>query len=83
MKSEDRVGSSYKKGTKDWDAEYDMLLDDGVTCNDCRYVNRCCTIFGQTPYVNEGKCQFYPNLFSRNRNRNTEKELSLRPSIRN
>jgi hypothetical protein len=62
MKSESRV-KGYKPGTKDWEAEYEMLLDDGVTCNDCRYVERCCLIFGQKPYVNDGRCQFYPNRF--------------------
>lgn len=63
MKSESRV-KGYKPGTRDWTAEYNMLLDDGVTCNDCRHVKRCCAIFGQKPYVNDGRCQFYPNSFS-------------------
>jgi len=62
MKSKDRV-KGYKEGTEDWEAEYNMLLDDGVTCNDCRHVERCCKLFGQKPYVNNGKCQFYPNRF--------------------
>jgi hypothetical protein len=65
MKSESRV-KGYKPGTEDWRAEYNMLLDDGVTCNDCVFVKKCCSIFGQTPYVNEGKCQFYPNRFVKN-----------------
>jgi hypothetical protein len=63
MKSESRVSGYYKPGSKDWKAEYDMLLDDGLMCNDCVHVKRCCLLFGQTPYVNEGKCQFYPNRF--------------------
>jgi hypothetical protein len=62
MKSESRV-KNYNPGSADWKAEYDMLLDDGLTCNDCVHVKRCCSLFGQTPYVNEGKCQFYPNRF--------------------
>jgi hypothetical protein len=62
MKSESRV-KGYKPGSKDWKAEYDMLLDDGLTCNECVHVERCCLLFGQTTYVNEGKCQFYPNRF--------------------
>jgi hypothetical protein len=62
-KSEDRV-KGYKKGTEDWKAEYNMLLDDGVTCNDCVHVERCCVLFGQRPHVNDGRCQFYPNRFS-------------------
>lgn len=24
---------------------------------------RCCALFGQRPYVNNGRCQFYPNRF--------------------
>jgi hypothetical protein len=62
MKSENRV-KGYKKGAQDWEAEYNMLLDDGLTCNDCAHCERCCSLFGQKPYVNEGKCQFYPNRF--------------------
>jgi hypothetical protein len=62
MKSESRV-IGYKKGTQDWQDQYDMLLDDGVTCNDCIHCERCCGIFGQRPYVNDGRCQFYPNRF--------------------
>jgi|GEM_PF-1575309 len=30
MKSMDRIPKHYKKGTRDWDAEYDVLLDDGI-----------------------------------------------------
>jgi hypothetical protein len=74
MKSEDRV-KGYKKGTESWQFEYDMLLDDGVTCEDCLNLERCCTLFGQTPYVNSGKCQFYPNLFSPNTNKKQSKIL--------
>jgi hypothetical protein len=62
MKSESRV-KGYKPGTEEWKAEYNMLLEDGLTCNNCTHVKKCCSIFGQTPYVNEGKCQFYPNRF--------------------
>jgi hypothetical protein len=62
MKSKDRV-KGYKEGTIDWKAEYNMLLDDGATCNECVHKERCCTMFGQGPYVNNGKCQFYPNRF--------------------
>jgi hypothetical protein len=62
MKSKDRV-KGYKEGTQDWNAEYNMLLDDGVTCNECAHVEKCCALFGQRPYVNSGRCQFYPNRF--------------------
>jgi hypothetical protein len=82
MKSEERV-KGYRKGTESWEAEYDMLLEDGATCNDCRHVKRCCTIFGQAPYVTEGKCQFYPNRFSPSPKQEYKKELSLCPGLRN
>lgn len=62
IKSENRV-KGYQKGTPDWKAEYNMLLPDGATCNDCCNVRRCCALFGQTPYINSGKCQFYPSHF--------------------
>lgn len=63
MKSENRV-RDHKPGTEDWKVAYDMLLDDGVTCNECIHVERCCGIFGQKPYVNKGECQFHPNRFT-------------------
>ena len=62
MKSKNRV-KGYTDGTSDWYAEYNMLLDDGVTCNECLHVDRCCSLFGQRPYINSGRCQFYPNKF--------------------
>lgn len=64
MKSKDRVPKYYRKETKDWEAEYNMLLDDAVTCNECIHVERCCALFAQKPYVNSGRCQFHPNRFS-------------------
>lgn len=63
MKSKSRVPAGYREGTRDWKDQYDMLLDDGVTCNECVHVGRCCTLFGQRPYINSGRCQFYPNRF--------------------
>jgi hypothetical protein len=77
MKSESRV-KNYKPGSEDWKAEYNMLLDDGLTCNDCVHITRCCSLFGQTPYVNEGKCQFYPNRFyPKNKKAKNERENYL------
>lgn len=64
MKSPERV-KGYRPGTQDWTDQYDMLLDNDVTCNDCVHVKRCCAIFGQGPYVNDGRCQFHPNRFRR------------------
>ena len=61
MKSESRVHPAYKKGTPDWQAEYNMLLEDGVTCADCAHVRRCCTLFGQKP--EQTACQFHTNRF--------------------
>ena len=51
----------YKKGTKDWKAEINMLLDDGVKCGDCFYSERCRKIFGGDD--GNTSCQFHPNLF--------------------
>lgn len=62
MKSKERV-EGYREGTPDWEADYNMLLDDGVTCNECAHVERCCELFGQRPYINSGRCQFRPNRF--------------------
>lgn len=61
MKSESRVHPAYKKGTPDWQAEYDMLLEDGVTCADCAHVRRCCMLFGQKS--EQTACQFHPSRF--------------------
>ncbi|MBU2701118.1 hypothetical protein Ga0466249_002229 [Sporomusaceae bacterium BoRhaA] len=60
MKSENRV-KGYRKGTEDWNAEYNMLLDDEVTCKQCIHCERCCGIFGQEETGT--RCQFYPNKF--------------------
>lgn len=63
-KSKDRV-RGYKEGTKDWEAAYNMLLDDGVMCDDCLYFNRCQT-FGFT-WPGRTECDFYPNRFNPNK----------------
>ena len=65
MKSKDRVHKAYKEGTPDWKAQYDMLLDDGVTCADCAHVRRCTTLFGQN--ASDDSCQFHPNRFAKAR----------------
>ena len=51
----------YKQGTNDFAAEYNMLLDDGITCNDCIHCIKCCSMFGQKE--TDTSCQFYPNRF--------------------
>lgn len=61
LKSENRV-RGYRKGTEDWNADYNMLLDDGVTCKECVHCDRCCSIFGQEEIGT--RCQFYPSRFS-------------------
>ena len=61
MKSENRVRSCYTKGTPDWQAQYDMLLDDETTCGDCAHSLKCKTIFGGND--SNDHCQFYPNRF--------------------
>lgn len=60
-KSEDRVHKCFKKGTKDWNNQYNMLLDDGVTCGQCIHSVRCKTMFGGND--KNTSCQFYPNRF--------------------
>jgi hypothetical protein len=60
--SPERV-KGYSPGTRDWQAEYDMLLPDGVTCKNCCNVTRCVLIFGTHP--NDDHCQFYPSRFTK------------------
>lgn len=62
MKSKDRVPKYYKEGTKDWEAQYNMLLDDGITCLECRHNEKCKLLFGGAD--TNTSCQFYPNKFS-------------------
>lgn len=62
-KSKNRVNKAYKEGTPEWDAEYNMLLDDGVACAECRHIRRCATIFGQNE--KDTSCQFHPNRFKK------------------
>lgn len=60
-KSKDRVHKAYKEGEPDWDAQYNMLLDDGVTCGDCVHSVRCKMLFDGND--NNTSCQFYPSRF--------------------
>jgi len=62
MKSETRVPTHYKRGTVDWNAYFDMLLDDGTVCGDCVHAQRCRMIFGGDD--KNDSCQFYPSRFS-------------------
>ena len=64
MKNKDRVSSCYREGTKDWEHQYDMLLDDNVTCEKCHWISRCEDLFGQNP--KDTSCQFFPNRFHEN-----------------
>lgn len=68
MKSKNRIHHFYREGTQDWDAEFNMLLDDGVTCNDCVSCKRCVAMFGVES--TNTTCDFYPNRF-------TEKEKEV------
>ncbi len=61
MKSKDRVPAYFKEGSSDWKAEYNMLLDDGITCGDCAYSRRCELMFGGDN--SNTSCQFHPNKF--------------------
>lgn len=60
MKSESRV-KGYKKGTKDWEAEYNMLHDDGITCKECRHFSYCKSLFSCKE--DSERCDWYPNRF--------------------
>jgi len=64
MKDKNRI-IGYKEGTSDWNAEYNMLLDERITCNDCAHCETCCSSYGQRPYINDGRCQWYPNRFEK------------------
>lgn len=81
MKSKTRVHPAYKEGTRDWQAQYDMLLDDGVTCADCMHVKRCVSMFGQM--AGHDYCQFYPNRFARDHAKQYRREnAALRQLVR-
>lgn len=60
-KNPDRVLAGYRKYPHEWNAQYNMLLMDGVTCSECKHAQRCCTIFGQKE--TDTSCQFYPSKF--------------------
>lgn len=62
-KSKDRVQKYYEEGTRDWEAQYNMLHDDGVTCNDCKHAGWCKLMIGISG--NETSCDWYPNRFVR------------------
>ena len=61
-KNPDRVRESYRKWPDDWNRQYNMLLMDGKTCEDCLHANRCCSLFGQQE--TDTSCQFWPNKFT-------------------
>ena len=61
MKSEGRVHKAFKKGTADWNNQYNMLLDDGITCGQCVHSLKCKEMFGGDD--NNKTCQFFPNKF--------------------
>lgn len=60
-KSENRIPEHFKKYPKEWEVQFNMLHDDGVTCNDCAKSNWCKTIIGISG--NETHCDYYPNRF--------------------
>lgn len=63
-KNPDRVFAGYKNHPKDWNAQYNMLLPDGITCNSCIHCTRCVLLFDQKE--TSESCQFYPNKFHSN-----------------
>lgn len=60
-KSPDRVPKYFDKYPKEWEAQYNMLLPDNITCASCVHCNRCVALFGQNE--NDTSCQFYPSRF--------------------
>lgn len=60
-KNPTRVYKGYLQHPKDWIAQYNMLLMDGVVCSDCVHCSRCTTLFDQKELSDT--CQFYPNRF--------------------
>ncbi len=63
-KSPERVHKGYVNYLKDWQAQYDMLLMDGATCNNCAHSNRCVSMFDSK--LTDTSCQFYPSRFKHN-----------------
>lgn len=63
MKDPNRVPKHFnaEKYPDEWVAQYDMLLDDGVTCKSCEHLNRCVSMFGSQE--TDTSCSFYPNRF--------------------
>jgi hypothetical protein len=63
-KSQHRVHPAYKyeNSPEEWNAQYDMLLEDGQTCGKCIHSERCKLIFGGND--NNTSCQFFPNRFA-------------------
>lgn len=60
----DRVAKHWLKYPEEWNAQYAMLLPDGITCANCKHEDRCNSMF-------DGKstnksCQFTPNRFTPN-----------------
>ena len=60
-KSEDRVPAGYRKYPDEFDAQLNMLHDDGVTCSECISFSRCVKIGYAKP--DNDRCDFYPNRF--------------------
>ena len=58
-KNPDRVHKHYEKYPSEWHAQYNMLLMDGKTCDDCMHCIRCVTLFDQKE--TSTTCQFYPS----------------------
>lgn len=60
-KTVSRVHESYTLGTKDHRDQYRMLLPDGKTCADCRYVEKCVSMWGGNE--SNTRCGFGDNKF--------------------
>lgn len=60
-KNPDRVPAGYKRYPDEFKAQYNMLLPDFVTCEQCYHISRCRALYGQKG--NETSCQFHPNRY--------------------
>lgn len=73
-KDKNRI-KGYKEGTEDFNAQYNMLLDDGITCADCHNCWKCCQIFGSKE--TDTMCQFYPSRFLQKRVNPEEQKVTI------
>lgn len=58
-----RVAKHWLKYPEEWNAQYALLLPDGISCANCKYEDRCNSMFdGKSTNTS---CQFTPNRFTK------------------